>query len=238
MIQFMMPLLDNSQRQLFLGRWALELGDNGARIVSDATGADEETIRQGIALITEGLPKDARNGGGTSSSGVPRKANAQRSIQRTHLLPKHHRDYDEQMRHISLTVDEYLECGDPIIFLERTVMRSDDSVASADLDAPHADPGAIAGAAVLEWWATMGESAFPNADRIYVLIPMKSEFDGPSMQRSLAALANEAGLAIEVSLVPPLNIRWIDLDEQLTYVVEMNEGVGPIGCVVSLVLGE
>lgn len=235
-IGFMTPLLDESQKRLILGMWALEAGEDGVRIVSEASGVGEDLIRQGIEQVRHGIPHDEQKEGMPEAGASGRAASrTPQALGRAQPLPRHHSDYDVQMRHISMTVDEYLTCGDPILFLEPVKAEMKEHEAGR---VPHADPGAVAGAAVLEWWGTMGKERFAGADRIYILFSMKSGFDGPSMHRSLAALANEARLAVEVSLVPPLSIRWIDLEEQLTYTVESGEDVEPVSCLVSLVRSE
>ena len=87
-----------------------------------------------------------------------------------------------------------------------------------------ADTGEFAVASIRAWWKTMGRTAYPSADRLYIV----ADSGGSNGARNtlwkteLQSFANQTGLQIEVSHMPPGTSKWNKIEHRLFSHISMN----------------
>ena len=87
-----------------------------------------------------------------------------------------------------------------------------------------ADTGAFAVESVRRWWYKLGKSRYPNATCLTITADCGGS-NGPKVKlwkRELQCLANETGLKITVTHLPPGTSKWNKIEHRLFAFITMN----------------
>ena len=86
------------------------------------------------------------------------------------------------------------------------------------------DTSAFAVATVRRWWSSVGEAAYPQADRLLICADGggSNGYRVRAWKTELAALATETGLAITVCHLPPGTSKWNKIEHRLFSHISMN----------------
>jgi len=86
------------------------------------------------------------------------------------------------------------------------------------------DTAAFAVEALRRWWATMGQAAYPSADRLLVCADAggSNSYRNRLWKVELARFAREAALMITVCHVPPGTSKWNKIEHRLWSAITMN----------------
>jgi hypothetical protein len=87
-----------------------------------------------------------------------------------------------------------------------------------------ADTGAFAVESIRRWWYKLGRARYPNATRLTITADCGGS-NGPHLKlwkRELQCLANETGLKITVTHLPPGTSKWNRIEHRLFAFITMN----------------
>lgn len=87
-----------------------------------------------------------------------------------------------------------------------------------------ADTGEFAVASVRSWWSHMGRKAYPNASRILIVADSGGSNGNRNSQWKvgLQRMADETGLRVDVSHMPPGTSKWNKIEHRLFSAISMN----------------
>jgi Rhodopirellula transposase DDE domain len=86
------------------------------------------------------------------------------------------------------------------------------------------DTAAFAVASIRGWWTTMGKRAYPDADRLYIVADAggSNGYRVHLWKAELQKLADETGLKISVSHMPPGTSKWNKIEHRLFSHISQN----------------
>ena len=87
-----------------------------------------------------------------------------------------------------------------------------------------ADTGAFAVASIRRWWQKLGQARYPNASRLVITADCGGS-NGPRVKlwkRELQRFANESGLRITVTHLPPGASKWNKVEHRLFAFISQN----------------
>jgi len=93
-----------------------------------------------------------------------------------------------------------------------------------------ADTGAFAVESIRRWWYKLGKPRYPNATRLTITADCGGS-NGPQVKlwkRELQRLANETGLKITVTHLPPGTSKWNRIEHRLFAFITMNWRAKPL----------
>jgi hypothetical protein len=87
-----------------------------------------------------------------------------------------------------------------------------------------ADTGEFAVASIRSWWSHMGRKAYPNASRILIVADSGGSNGNRNSQWKvgLQRMADETGLRVDVSHMPPGTSKWNKIEHRLFSAISMN----------------
>jgi hypothetical protein len=112
-----------------------------------------------------------------------------------------HADRNAQFEFINELAAAFQSQGQPVVWL--------DTKKSALTGLDH-DTARLAAASMGRWWQAMGAKRFPNASKLLITADVGGSNSNRSRlwNRALQDLANELGLMLEISHLPPATCKW------------------------------
>ena len=239
--------LDERGRRLFAANEALAHGDGGITATAAATGVARSTINRGIRELQAGqnpIGRRVRRGGGGRKSaaahqpGLPAalKALIDPAIRGDPCSPS--RRVSRSLRHPSKPFRH--KGSRPVSGWWRTCVH-DFKIPELGKVAPYgvydiaanhgwvsvgidADTGAFAVESIRRWWWKLGQTGYPKATRLTITADCGGS-NGANVKlwkRELQRFADETGLAVTVTQLPPGTSKWNKIEHRLFAFITQN----------------
>lgn len=145
------------------------------------------------------------------------------------------RDRDEQFHNVNRQAQQFLDCGEPVLFVENTEINPLDEPTTADPTAVSSTPQrSVSSASACQtsfhaaetlhwWWRWVGQPVYQNATRILITADTGAFAERVwHWKAALRQLADESGLEILFCHFPPGTTRWNFVDYSLVSMIRQS----------------